>query len=288
MTTRHLALRSWLVIPGDNPAKLAKSVALPADAMLVDMNLSGEPTGAGTRALVADWFASHRADAAGFQRWLRIKPVAAPQWREDLAAVMASAPDGIVMSGPENPDEVRRLASEIYELEQSHGLATNSIRLVLQLGMTARGALAIDAIVADAHPRLAGLTWDPTGLAREIGADSAARGLFADLRTRLLLSAKALGLLAIEGPQPQWRDADATMRHARSAKQDGFDAMLAIHPAQLNPINVIFRAGESERKRAEAIVAAFDGSPGAAAIYFEGRMLDRTHLDRARGILETG
>lgn len=280
-------MRSWLVIPGDNPAKLAKSVALPADAMLVDMNLSGEPTAAGTRASVADWFASHRGDAARFQRWLRIKPVAAPQWREDLAAVMSSAPDGIVMAGPENPDEVRRLASEIYELEQRHGLAANSTRLVLQLGMTARGALALDAIVADAHPRLAGLTWDPGGLAREIGADPASSDLFGGLRTRMLLSARALGLRAIEAPQSEWRDAEATVRHVRAAKRHGFDGMLAVHPAQLEPINTILEPSQSERKQAKEIVAAFDRSPAAAAIHFQGRMLDRTHLDRARGVLKS-
>ncbi len=283
-------MRSWLTVPAHNSAKLAKAAALDADAMIVDLHAGGD-AGRGTRALVGDWFASTKGSARRFERWLRISPLSGEQWRDELDAVMKGSPDGVVMTGIEDPEEVRRMASELYELEQRHGVTPNSVRLVLQLGSSARGAMAIPALVRDPHPRLTGLTWDPAALARDIGANLSGGGGWpaplAHVRSQVVLGAKALGRIAIEAPHADWRDSDGFAAALAAARKDGFDAMAAVHPAQIAAINETFAPGAEELADARAIVDLFDNAPGTEMLQFRGRMIDRAQLHRARRMLAT-
>lgn len=284
-------MRSWLIVPADSAPKLAKAAALDADAMIVDLHADGAETGQGARALVADWFASTSGSARRFERWLRIAPLSGEQWREQLAAVMKSGPDGVVMTGVEDADEVRRMASELYELEQRHGVTPHSVRLVLQLGSSARGAIAIPALVREPHPRLAGIAWDPVALARDIGAEipGGARwpAPLAHVRSQVLLGAKALGRIAIEAAYRDWRDGEGFAEALTAARRDGFDAMTAVHPAQIAPINQTFASSAEELAEAREIVALFDKAPGSEILPFRGRMIDRAQLHRARRMLAT-
>jgi citrate lyase subunit beta / citryl-CoA lyase len=283
-------MRSWLLLPAHNAARLERAAGLPADVMVVDFHASGEATSADTRAQAAAWLAAQRGNSAGFARWVRLRPVNAPQWREDLAAVMPSHPDGIIMSDAEHPDEVRRLGSELYELEQRHGIAPNSIPLLLELGATARGAMEIMHMIHDPQPRVSGVTWNPAVLGRDIGSVGSAGKLgwaapLAHVRAQTVLVAKALGALALEAAYPAWRDDAGFARACALARRDGFDAMFAIHPAQLETINARFTPTEAERAEAEDIVARFEAAPSANMVLLEGRMVSRAHLARARRTL---
>lgn len=279
-------MRCWIVIPADSSAKLAKGAELGADVAVVDFNLP-ESTSEGTRAAVRDWLETHAGHASGFQRWVRIRPVTAPQWREDLVAAMEGKPDGVIMPGPQSTDEVRRLASEIYELEQRNGMTTNQTRLVLQLGTGARAALAVHELVRDPNPRCLGFTWDPKALADDIRlGGSRVPSALAKVRDEVLLGAKSQGLLPIEAHYANWRDTKGFRAALERARDDGFEAMFAIHPAQVEAIRETFAPDDIERTEAEAIVKLFDGSPEADVLTHRGRMVDRAKLAQARRRLE--
>lgn len=283
-------MRSWLLIPAGNAARLARAASLPADVMVLDFHADGSETPADARAQAAGWLSEHRANPAGFARWVRIKPVSAPQWREDLASVMAARPDGVIMADAATPDEVRRLGSELYELEQQHHVAPNSVPIVLELGASARGAMAIEAMTRDPHPRVSGVTWNPAMLARDLGAAGSAGKIgwaapLAQVRGQAVLVAKTLGGMALEAAYPAWRDGDGFVRACALARRDGFDAMLAVHPGQLDAINQRFTPSEAERAEAENIASLFDQSPSANMLPLNGRMIGREHLTRARRLL---
>jgi citrate lyase subunit beta/citryl-CoA lyase len=61
---------------------------------------------------------------------------------------------------------------------------------------------------------------------------------------------------------------------------------LAIHPAQVGPINAAFSPQPDEIARARAVIAAFAAAPDAGVLSLDGQMLDRPHLIRAQRILE--
>ena len=279
-------MRSWLLVPAGHPARLAKAAELGADAVVIDFHGDGPEHTSETRAAAAEWLVSHRNNAIGFARWIRIKPVTAPQWGEDLAVAMAGAPDGIVMTGIESVEEVRRLASDLYEIEQRHGIIATSTRLLLEVGGTARSALAVRAFAQEPQVRLAGFATDLAGLASDIDAmpgPGTARPAALDLAmAETLLVTKSLGVMAIAGTDREWRDLETFEARCRSARSEGFEGMMAIHPAQLAPINASFSPTPEERERARDICDRFDGTPGANMIYHHGRMVDRAHLARER------
>ena len=72
---------------------------------------------------------------------------------------------------------------------------------------------------------------------------------------------------------------------ARAAASEGFTGKLAIHPAQVGPINDAFTPTEDELARAQAIVDAFAADPDAGVLSVAGKMVDRPHLVQARRVL---
>lgn len=286
--------RSWLFVPGDSEKKLLKTPETGAHALIVDLEdavaLSAKPA---ARHLTRDWLEAHKRQITMRKqaRWVRINAVDTGMWREDLGAVMAGAPEGIVLPKAEGPEQIRQVAAEIYELEQRHGIPNGQTRLLPLVSETPRAALTITAYMDASMPRLAGLTWGAEDLSAELGAARKrdAEGQWTDafrfVRAQTLLVAHARGVWAIDTLYADFRDAEGTRRAAEAARADGFAGMLAIHPSQVPLINAAFTPSEDELSHARAIVDAFASNPGVGALQLDGRMLDQPHLRQARALL---
>ena len=101
-----------------------------------------------------------------------------------------------------------------------------------------------------------------------------------------LLAAAAAEVTAIDTVFTDFRDQEGLLRYAANARRDGFGGMLAIHPAQVEPINAAFVPSSAEIDHATRIVALFEENPGAGTLGMNGKMIDRPHLEQARRILE--
>jgi citrate lyase subunit beta/citryl-CoA lyase len=75
-------------------------------------------------------------------------------------------------------------------------------------------------------------------------------------------------------------------KEARAAAAEGFTGKLAIHPAQVAPINAAFTPSPEEVAHARAVIAAFDADPKAGVLSVDGRMVDRPHLIQAQGVID--
>lgn len=291
-----MALRSWLFVPGDSETKLAKMATCGADVVIVDLEDAVAPAGkAQARMLARDWLSAHRPkvlSGSGFGRWLRINALDTPLWREDLAVAMAGAPDGVMVPKAAGPEQLQLLAAELYELEQRHGIATGSTRILPLVSETAAAALGIAAYATASIPRLAGLTWGAEDLSAALGASRKrdARGVWTDafrmVRATVLLAAHASGVAAVDTLHADFRDLDGLKRVAEASHADGFAGMLAIHPAQVPVINAAFSPTAEAIAEAQAIIDAFAAQPGAGALQLDGRMIDQPHLVQARKLLE--
>lgn len=287
--------RSWLFVPGDSEKKLGKAMSTGAHAVIIDLEdavaLSAKPQ---ARGMARDWLSVHRhqvIESRPMARWVRINAFDTGLWRDDLAIVMAGAPDGVMLPKCEGPEQIRQLSAEIYELEQHNRIAVGTTRILPLVSETARSALTITAYLDEAMPRLAGLTWGAEDLSAVLGASRKrdASGAWTDafrfIRAQCLLTAHAKSVWAIDTLHDDFKDEDGTRRAAESARADGFTGMLAIHPAQVPIINAAFAPTEAELAEAQAIVALFASNPGAGTLQYNGRMIDQPHVKMARQLL---
>jgi len=286
-------MRSWLFVPGDSERKLAKVLSAGADIVIVDLEDAVAPEAKhAARALAAEWLrdaAHHRAAAA---LWVRINPLDTPLWRDDLEAVLAGTPAGIMVPKAAGPAQLEALEAALDELEPRYGTAPGAIRILPLVSETPAAALGVAAYADARLQRLAGLTWGAEDLSAAIGAarkrDAEGRwtDLFRMVRSTVLLAAHARRIAAIDTLHAEFRDLEGLDRVARESYADGFAGMLAIHPAQVPVINAAFTPSEAELAQAHAIIAAFARDPGAGAVQLDGRMIDQPHLDQARRLLE--
>ena len=291
-----MAMRSWLFVPGDSQAKLDKVTGLGADVVIVDLeDAVSPPAKPAARVLARSFLETHSTQilaGRSFARWVRINPLDTPLWREDIAAVMAGRPDGIMVPKAAGPEQLQALAAELHQFEQRNGTQPGATRILPLVSETPAAALGIAAYAAASQPRLAGLTWGAEDLSAAIGASRKrdSRGYWADafryVRAQVLLAAHARGVLAIDTLHADFRDLDGLKRIAADSYADGFAGMLAIHPGQVAVINAAFTPGEEEIAHARAIVNAFSANPGAGALSLDGKMIDQPHLEQARRLLE--
>jgi citrate lyase subunit beta / citryl-CoA lyase len=284
-----MPMRSWLFVPGDSEAKLAKATGFGADVVIVDLEDAVAPQAKVYARQTAGSWLDERAGSA--QRWVRINALDTPLWREDLAAVMPAAPAGIMVPKAAGPEQLQTLAAELYELEGRFGIPTGTTRLLPLVSETPSAALGIAEYAKAQGPRLAGLTWGAEDLSAALGA-SRKRGedgrwtdTFRLVRAMVLLAAHARGVAAIDTLHADFRDLEGLERVANESRADGFAGMLAIHPAQVEVINRAFTPTQAELEEARAIVAAFAANPDAGALQLDGRMIDQPHLEQARRLL---
>ena len=143
-------MRAFLIVPGDARA-VAAAMASDAHALIVDVTGLASPA----------FFPERRQGAPLF--YLR-----SCELERDLSAMMAVAPDGIVLSRCEGARDVTRLGARLAVEEAIHGLADGSTQ-ILPLIETSRGTLTSHTL-ADASGRLAGIAWDAEAIRAEIGA----------------------------------------------------------------------------------------------------------------------
>ena len=288
-------MRSWILIPADNEKAIGSAAGTGAEAVVIDLARPLRAAQQATARIAATtWLRLHREQLVAqrkFERWVRIPALGTPHWRDDLDAAMDGSPHGIVLSHCRGADDIRQLASVLYEFEDRHGLAANITRIMPELGSTPAGALTIRRLADELHPRVSALTWDAVGLAHAIGARRlrGPGGRWSDplahVRAQVLLIAHARGIDAIEHPVRQADDADAGLRIAEAARADGFSGMVAVHPAQVAWINHAFAPLEREMAEARNIATAFAEHPEAKFLTIGDRRIERIELQRVLRVL---
>jgi len=291
------AVRSWLFVPGDSERKQAKALSTAADALILDLEDSVAPGELpGARARVAELIGA-RAHT-GVQLWVRVNAPGSGLLHEDLEAVCAAAlPEGIVLPKVSSARELIAVAHRLAILETRHGQPPLSTRLLVIATETPQALLGLPQYPAalegsaDTRARLAGLTWGAEDLATALGAlgryqaDGSLTFTLQMARTLCLVTAAALGVAAIDGVHPDFRDVAGLERELAEARRDGFTGKLAIHPDQIAPINAAFTPTEQELEHARRVVAAFAAAGGAGVASLDGRMIDRPHLLQAQRLL---
>jgi citrate lyase subunit beta/citryl-CoA lyase len=278
-------MRSLLFVPGNSAKMIAKASASAADVVILDLEDAVYPDAKPeARKVVVEALAT---PAAGGRRYVRVNSLDTAWCAEDLEAVIPAGPDGIVLPKSFGPEDVERLADLIERLEPPARKGKTGIIVVCT--ETPASTLSL-AAKSWRHPRLTGLMWGGEDLSAAIGATANRNDQgrytepFALARSLCLLAARAADVAPIDAVFTDFRDSDGLRREADAARRDGFSAKAAIHPSQIEVVNRCFTPTEAERRHAERIIAAFEGSI-KGAVQLDGVMLDAPHLTQARRIM---
>ncbi|KPF61127.1 CoA ester lyase [Rhizobium sp. AAP116] len=273
-----MRLRSLLFVPGDRPNRMEKALGCGADALILDLEdsvtLDAKPA---ARRAAADFL---RLTKGRIPLLVRINPLDSGLLDDDLAAILEVPPDGLVLPKAEGASTVEALSAKAPGIPILP-IATETPAAIFQLGS-----------YTSVSDRLVGLTWGAEDLPAAIGAlgarDETGRytAPYELARSLTLFGAHAAGVAAIETVYPALADADGLAAYARRARFDGFNGMMAIHPAQVPVINQAFTPSAKELAEAQAIVDAFAANPNSGALRFAGRMIDAPHLKQAKRLLE--
>src|SRR4030095_4550617 len=94
-------------------------------------------------------------------------------------------------------------------------------------------------------------------------------------RNLSLAAAASARVQALDTVYAESRYTQGLREEAEEALRDGFTAKMAIHPAQVAPINEVFTPSAEAISAAKAIVAAFASNPSAGVVGIGGVMYDR-------------
>ena len=284
------ALRCFLFVPGDSARKFEKARGVPADALILDLEDSvAQANLPAARQMVRERLEASRDDRAQ-QLWVRINPLDTDLALPDLASVMSGAPDGIVLPKTFSAAEAVRLDHYLSALEAREDVEPGSTQILVVATETARSLFTMDSFTG-ASPRIYGMTWGAEDLSAALGASTnrAPDGQYEDVyrlaRALCLAACKAAGTEPVDSVYPDFRDLDGLHAEALQGRRTGFTGKVAIHPAQVDPINSAYAPTEDEIAHARRVVEAMENAGGAGTVGLDGKMLDMPHLKAARHVL---
>ena len=105
--------------------------------------------------------------------------------------------------------------------------------------------------------------------------------------SELVMTCRAYGLRAIDGPFGDFNDPDAYIAAAKRGAAIGIEGKWAIHPSQIELANKVFSPPESEVNKAKKILEELDkaAKEGKGAAQLDGRMIDAASARMAENIV---
>ncbi len=271
-------LRSYLYVPGDQPARLEKAIGLTGDrrpdALIIDLEdavAASHKLAARTAAAALTGGKSHTVGPALFVR------INAGDF-DDLRAIIGPSLAGVVV-----PKATSISVGEVASVLQQAG----SNAQILPLVETALGISTISNIAA-----IGGVTSLAIGeadLGSELGIAAQASWAWWPIRMNLVVASAAANLDAPTGPvSTEFRDLTEFEQSTTALLHAGFGSRPAIHPDQLPIINQIMKPSVADMDNARRLVERYDTAlaSGVGAVTDEhGRMVDEAIVRRARMLL---
>jgi citrate lyase subunit beta/citryl-CoA lyase len=255
--------RSLLFLPASNPRAIEKARALDADMIVLDCEDAVKPEDKpAARAAAVE---AVRQGFGGRPVTIRVNAMGSRWFGEDMVAARGSSASVIVVP-------------KVETVKQVHDVAQLLGKPLLAMIETAAGVLR----AAEIAPYTRGLIIGTNDLAADLQLPSGAgRAPLTHSLQTVVLAARAARVAAFDGVYNGLEDDEELVRQCREGRSFGFDGKSLIHPSQIETTNRIFGPTEAEIDAAQRLIAASTGG----AERFEGKMIERLHVDQARALL---
>jgi citrate lyase subunit beta / citryl-CoA lyase len=250
---------TWLYVPADRPDRIAKAIASPAHAVIVDLE-DGVSPGAKERARVglSDVDVHLRLHHAEKPIFVRVNAGSAA----DLEIVAKLSLVGVIVPKVARPEDVPELEHSVHCLIESAAGLERAYEIA-------------------SHPRVAGISLGEADLRSETGALETGLDW---ARGRIVNAAVAAGLpRPPQSVYPHVRDDEGLAASCRRGRELGHLGRAAIHPGQLAVIERAYLPTVEEAERARETIERLEDELGVGTLA-DGEFVDAAMLGAARQV----
>ena len=289
--------RSELAVPGSSPKMFEKALNSNADYIFLDLEDAVSPNDKiPARQNVIKALKEINWREKGKTISVRINSLDTHYMYRDLVEIVEEAGDKvdtILVPKAGTASDVYMVDCLLTQIETNKKLKSKiGIECLIEtaLGMSnikeiAKSSERLEALhfgVADYAASLRARTVVIGGLNPDYPGDQWHHGL-----SQLVMTCRAFGLRAIDGPFGDFNDPEAYVEAAKRGAAIGIEGKWAIHPSQIELANKVFSPPPSEVTKAKRILEELDkaAKAGKGAAQLDGRMIDAASARMAENIV---
>ena len=281
-------MRSVFYVPGNNEKMISKAPSIPADIITLDVEDSVPPAEKPkAREMIRENL--KYAGSGGSIVYVRINNWETEMTNDDCEAVVHEGLSGVCLAKCGGPEHVIRLDWKLEELERRRGLEVGSIAIQLLIE-TAKGVInAYPSAIAS--KRVNSLIFGAVDYTKDMRVKLTSEGeeqYYA--RAHTPVAARAAGCIAIDCPFVAYKDLEAFEKSTTFGRQLGYEGRMLIHPSQIEPSHRIYTPSPEDVEWAKGVVKVFEEegiAKGAAAVSYQGKMVDTPVYENAKTVLAT-
>jgi citrate lyase subunit beta/citryl-CoA lyase len=289
--------RSELAVPGSSPQMFEKALNSNADYIFLDLEDAVSPNDKiSARENIIATLSNLNWKEKGKTISVRINSLDTHYMYRDVIDVMENVGDKIdtiLIPKVGSSSDVYMVDCLLTQIESNKKLENKiGIECLIEtaLGMSnikeiAKSSERLEALhfgVADYAASLRARTVIIGGLNPDYPGDQWHHGL-----SQLVMTCRAYGLRAIDGPFGDFKDPEAYIASAKRAAAIGIEGKWAIHPSQIDLANDVFSPPEKEVEKAKRIIEELNkaAKEGKGAAQLDGRMIDAASARMAENIV---
>ncbi len=274
---RAFPRRTLLYTPADARDRMAKVPTYDADGVVFDLDDS-VPDDRLPEARRNVREVTDEVDFGGLEVILKLDAYETPHWVEDLEVALESELDAVAMPKVQRSKEIET----VVDLMERHPNPTPELLIyietpeaVIRLGEIAETARRLEPVTGMVCSWGDDITRNMGTMPPRFGDTSVGQHLGDWLGNYVALAATGAGLDPISYPHVDIRDEDGLRTRAEYARDSGYIGQLALHPAQLEPINDVFTPDENDVVRAFELTEEFEGMAS------DSTLIDGVFIDQA-------
>ena len=287
--------RTLLFVPGNQPSMLAKATGFETPWLIPDLE---DSVPASEKAAARDMVAEHIPILAKAGKLLapRVNSIKSGLAEDDIAAVVSNEIVGISIGKIGNASEVKTLDQILAKAEERAGVPVGKTMILPWLETAEAIINAYEICMCSDRIRWTAFGAEDfsadMGISRTVDEVESKSGGepepgLAYARSAVAIAARAAGVHALDTPYTKFRDPEGLRAEAMLAKSIGYKGKLAIHPAQVEIIESVFRPTDAEIERARRVldIATEAETEGRGSVSLDGEMIDMPVILRSQNVL---
>ena len=275
--------RSFLFIPGNNPAMLANADIFGADSVIFDLEDAVSPQEKdNARNLLHFYLEEHKNNP--MEVVIRINGLDTIYYTKDLESVVSDSIDTIMLPKA-RVSYLRELDKILTDIEKKKNMKKHiGIIPIVELAIS---LIEVESIAA--CKRVDGILLGAEDFTSDMEVQRTKEGREIEYaRSRVAVACKAYSLDAIDTPFTDVNDSEGLKKDILHSLELGMNAKAAIHPNQLDAINKLFMPQEKLITWAKRVIAASEDAKkkGIGVFSLDGKMVDKPVMERATKIMK--